>query len=77
MKYIGAAVNVRNVPSRPGFVKLKVNTFIIGEYNASANDIIIMKIMKSVMFIPKNIGTGPNVAIMHPNTIKSYASYFF
>ena len=77
MKYIGAAVKVRNVPSRPGFVKLKVNTFIMGEYKASANDIIIMKIIKSVMFIPKNIGIGPVVAILHPNNIKSYASYFF
>jgi hypothetical protein len=33
-----------------------------------------MKNKKSTMFIPKNIGTGPNVAIDAPNTIRSYAS---
>ena len=35
-----------------------------------------MKNKKSTMFIPKNIGTGPNVAIDAPNTIRSYASQF-
>jgi hypothetical protein len=48
-----------------------VNTFNIGEYNASANDIMITKIIKSVTFIPKNIGIGPVVAIAQPSRIKS------
>jgi hypothetical protein len=51
-----------------------VKTLIIGAYKASAIEIIKMKNKKSTMFIPKNIGTGPNVAIDAPNTIRSYAS---
>ena len=62
------------MPSLPGFVKLKVNTFSIGEYTASANDIIIINIMKSQIFIPKNIGIGPAVAMLTPRSIKSYGS---
>ena len=72
--YTGTAVSVRKVPSRPGLVKLKVNTLIIGAYNASAKAMIIMKITKSTMFIPKNMGIGPTVSIVVPNNIRSYAS---
>jgi len=71
VKYIGAAVSVKNVPSLPGLVNAKVKTFSIGEYKASANEIINMKIRKSQMFIPKNIGVGPRVARAAPSRIRS------
>lgn len=74
VKYVGAAVSVRNVPSRPGFVKLKVKTLIMGAYRASAKEIITMNMTKSTMFMPKNIGIGPVVSIDVPSNIKSYGS---
>lgn len=69
VKYTGAAVSVKKVPSRPSLVKLKVKTLIIGAYSASANDTITMNSINSRRPIPKNMGTGPKEAIKHPITI--------
>ena len=71
VKYTGAAVSVRKVPSRPSFVKLNVNTLIIGAYNASAKDTIMMNSMNWIRLMPKNMGTGPKEAMKQPITIRS------
>ena len=69
MKYTGAAVRVRKVPSLPSLVKLKVKTLIIGAYRASAKETITMKSIKFHRAIPKNIGIGPKEAIRQPRTM--------
>ena len=74
VKYIGVAVRVRNVPSRPGLVKLNAKTFIIGAYIDSATDMMIIKNIKQTICIPNSIGIGAQVAIMQPRRIRSYAS---
>jgi hypothetical protein len=51
-----------------------MKTFSIGEYNASANEIIMTKMMKSNKFIPKNMGIGAVVDIAHPTNMRSYES---
>tara|TARA_B110000285_G_C15096132_1_gene602078 strand:+ start:458 stop:661 length:204 start_codon:yes stop_codon:yes gene_type:complete len=38
---------------------------------------ITINIMKSTIFIPKNIGIGPSVATKQPMTMRSYGSYTF
>ena len=73
---MGAAVSVRKVPSLPSLVKPNVKTLIMGEYNASANEIITMNSKKLIIFIPKNMGIGPTVAMKVPRSIKSYGSLF-
>ena len=62
------------MPSRPGFVKLNVKTFTIGEYRASASDIMDMKRIQSAIVTPKYIGVGATVAIMQPRRMISYES---
>ena len=69
MKYTGADVRVRKVPSLPSLVKLNVKTLIIGAYRASENETITMKSKNWMMFMPKNMGIGPRVAIEVPARI--------
>lgn len=72
MKYTGAEVRVKKVPSLPSLVKLNVNTLIIGAYKASENETITINIKNWMIFMPKNIGIGPRVAIEVPARINVY-----
>jgi len=49
---------------------------IIGAYKASANDTKIVNNKKLNKPIPKNIGIGPRVAIVHPIKMRLYGLYY-
>ncbi len=69
VRYCGAAVNERNIPSLPFLVNWKINSYSLGLFKLSPRDSRIMNIRILGIFIPKNRAMGEKVFSIAPSTI--------